>query len=110
MYQSVTFTEFCDEFHNAGRNDQFSYKAKRALYDYIKEVEESTGTPIELDVVALCCEYYESTWQDIVNDYSIDLSECEDDEERIDAVRDYLQDNTMIVGELSDGVFVYAAF
>lgn len=111
MYPTtLTFTQFCDAFHAAGRNGQFSYKAKRALYDFIEEMEEATGAPIELDVVALCCEYYESTWQEIANDCRIDLSECEDDEECIDAVRDYLEDNTMIVDELSDGVFVYAAF
>lgn len=101
---------FCDAFFDMGRQDSFSYEAKRCLFDYLEEYEDSTGTPVELDVIALCCDYTEEHWSDIADNYSIDLSDCEDDEERIDAVRDYLEYHSFIVGEPSDGVFVYAVF
>jgi hypothetical protein len=45
---------------------------------------------------------------DIISNYSIDV-EGMDDDEKIDAVRDYLNDNTMLVGETATG-FVYLAF
>ena len=59
MYQDVNFSQFCDSFLNMDRGTQFSYEAKRALFDYLTELEADTGEPIELDVIALCCEYQE---------------------------------------------------
>lgn len=59
MHQDVNFCQFCDAFRNMGRDSQFSYEAKRALYDYLTDLEADIGEPIELDVIALCCEYQE---------------------------------------------------
>ena len=59
MKQTINFYNFSDAFRKAGRADQFSYKGQRALFDYLEEYEESTGEEIELDVIALCCEYVE---------------------------------------------------
>ena len=110
MHRTINFSMFCDAFRAMGRQDSFTYEAKRCLFDYLEDYEESTGTLVELDVIALCCDYSEESWEDIANDYRIDLSDCEDDDERIDAVRDYLEDHTTIVGEPSEGVFVYQVF
>lgn len=41
------------------RSDNFSFKGKKALFDYLEQYEEGTGQEIELDIVALCCEYTE---------------------------------------------------
>jgi len=78
------------------------------LFDYLEEYEESTGEEIELDVVALCCEYYEDCPDDIISNYRIDVEDMDEDE-KIDAVREYLQENTQLVGETVSG-FVYACF
>lgn len=110
MYRTVTFSAFCDAFFDKGRQDSFSYKAKRCLFDYLGDYEDSTGTHVELDVIALCCDYNEASWDEIADNYSIALSDCEDDDERIEAVRDYLEYHSFIVGEPSDGVFVYQVF
>jgi predicted ArsR family transcriptional regulator len=109
MKQSIGFCGFCDAFRDADRNTNFSYEGKQVLFDYLEEYEESTGEEIELDVIALCCEYSEDTWEDIASDYSIDLSECEDDEEKEEAIGEYLNENTMVCGTVSGG-FVYAKF
>lgn len=110
MKQSIGFSQFCDGFHNMDRNDNFTYCGKKVLFDYLEEHEITCDEEIEFDVIALCCEFSEDDWSDIASNYSIDLSDCEDDEEKIDAVRDYLSDNTSLCGESSDGVFVYAEF
>lgn len=47
----------------AGRKDQFSYAGRCALYDYLESLAEDTGEPIELDVIAICCDY--SEYEDI---------------------------------------------
>ena len=85
------------------------YKGLECLFDFLEEYSDSTGEPFELDVVALCCEFYEEDAEDIAKNYSIDI-EGMDDEEIVDAVREYLEENTIIVGEPSEGLFVYQAF
>jgi len=58
MIQTTGFTQFCDAF-SEDRRGTFTFEGKRALFDYLEEYEESTGESIELDIVALCCEYTE---------------------------------------------------
>lgn len=108
MKTTITFCDFCDAFRNFDRQDTFSYDGKKALFDYLEEVEQDTGEEIELDVIALCCDYDENTVDDIVANYSIDV-EGMDEDEKLEAVRDYLQDNTALIGETKIG-FIYAAF
>jgi len=108
MKTTIDFCDFCDAFRKFDRNDTFSYDGKKALFDYLEEVEESTGEEIELDVIALCCDYDENHVDDIVANYEIDV-EGMDEDEKLEAVRDYLQDNTALIGETKNG-FIYAAF
>ena len=105
MQTTITFSAFCDAFRDMGRNAQFSYAGKRALYDFLEEV----APDMELDVIALCCDYYESDIDSIISDYGIDVSEVHDDDEKADIVEDYLQENTCIVARIGTD-FVYAAF
>lgn len=103
--------QFREAFHLAGRSDQFSYEGLGVLFDYLDNLSEDTGEPIELDVVAFCCDYYESSIEELIDNYNIDLSEVDEDDPDsiIEVVREYLEDNTAVCGEVSDG-FVYAAF
>ena len=59
MKQIINQYQFRDAFHKIGRGEQFSYAGLSALYDYLEDYEDSTGEEIELDVIALCCEYAE---------------------------------------------------
>ena len=102
--------QFREAFRLAGRSDQFSYEGLEVLFDYLDELSEDTGEPIELDVVAFCCEYYESSIEELIDNYNIDVSDADGDEDEIKTiVEEYLQDNTNVCGEVSDG-FVYTAF
>ena len=102
---------FADEFKRYNRQDQFSPKGLEVLFDYLDNLSEDTGETIELDVVALCCEYYESSIEELIDNYNIDLSEVDEDDPDsiIDVVREYLEYNTSVCGQVSDG-FIYAAF
>ena len=64
MKQTINFSQFCDAFRAHDRQDQFSYEGKRALFDYLEELENGIGEEIELDPIALCVEYteHESAW------------------------------------------------
>lgn len=109
IVQTIDLYQFREAFRAYGRNDQFSYYGLECLFDYLEQYSEDTGEPFELDVVALCCDFYEDTAEAIANNYSIDI-EGMDEDEVVDAVREYLEENTIIVGEHSDTVFVYQAF
>ena len=98
MKQSVNFSAFMDAFHAYKRYDQFGYQALQILFEHLEEYEDSTGEEIELDVIALCSDYSVDSVADIASNYDIDLSECEDDDSKRDAVADYLNDHTQVCG------------
>lgn len=108
MKQTVNFSAFCDAFHACKRYDQFGYNALQILFEYLEEYEDSTGEELELDVIALCCDYNVDSIADIASNYDIDLSECEDDDSKRDAVMEYLQDHTSVCGDYegADGRYI----
>lgn len=75
MYQEVNFSMFCDAFHKSDRNENFSYEGKRALFDYLEQLEEDLGEKIELDIIALCCDYSEDKLESVLEDYSLESLE-----------------------------------
>jgi len=79
MIQTITKSDFTSAFHRMGRGEQFSYEGLIALYDYFEQLEEDIGNPIELDVIAICCEYseYESL-EEFQKDYGEDYESIED--------------------------------
>ncbi len=109
MKTTVTAYDFERAFADADRKDQFSYEGRAVLFDYLEEFEQSTGEELELDVVALCCDYYEETVQTIADNYGLELPEDEGEEDHREAVRDYLNAHTIVVGDTANG-FVYACF
>jgi len=109
MKITVTESMFVDYFQKAGRENNFSSEGFEVLFQFIQDYENDTGEEIELDVIALCCEYVESSYEEIVSDYCIDVEDSEDEESIYEAVKDYLEHNTMIVGEVEGG-FIYQVF
>jgi len=109
MKQTINFSQFCDSFHDMNRNDNFSYEGKQALFDYLEQYEEDCETEIELDIIALCVEYSELTYNDILGQYDnfpFDKDDYEDDEERNGLIRDWLQDNTQVIEVDDDTVII----
>ena len=109
IYTEVTQYSFIDAFKRSSRKDQFSYDALKAIFDYLEDYSQDSGENVELDIVAICCDWSEMSWQDVVQSYGLDLSHCDTDEDRIDAVEEYLQDETQSV-RLSDDSFVFVSF
>jgi len=108
MKQNINFGNFYDAFKSHGRMDQFTYNGLQILFDYLEDFEGSSCEEIELDVVALCCEFYESEWEDVATDYSIDLTGIPNDD-RKDVVREYLAEKTIVCGETENAI-IYGAF
>jgi len=109
LYQTIdNASQFRDQFHRCGRGDQFSYEALGLIFDYLNDC----GSDVELDVVGICCEFAEESWDQITTNYSFDIDALEglDEDEKIEVVRAYLEDNTSVVGLTSTGSFVYVQF
>ncbi len=58
MKQNVNEHQFLDAFMKI-RPDNFSRDGLYSLYDYLIELEEDIGEEIELDVIAICCDFSE---------------------------------------------------
>jgi hypothetical protein len=109
MFQRITFADFIDAFRAHGREAQFSYAAKKAMFEYLEELEEETGEQIELDVIGLCCDFQESSVDDIISDYGLDASGCESDDDRRRLVGEFLNDRTDVIWWDGD-TFLFRAF
>jgi len=60
MKTTINQSNFVSAFKgNSERKNQFSHEALCALFDYYEEYEQNLGEQIELDVVAICCDWTE---------------------------------------------------
>ena len=97
MKMTVSNYDFRREFLDI-RPNNFSLMGLDCLFDYFEELEGDIGEEIELDVIAICCDYAEDTAEAIAENYSIDIDGCEDQDEIYSTVRDYLADEGAFVG------------
>ncbi len=91
---------FRNAFVNMGRKDQFSRDALEALFEYYEQLSEDTGEHIELDVIAICCEWCEYGEDELFNDYGTaeGLAECDSDmEEYIECIVEELENATQVI-------------
>ena len=82
MKQTINDCDFIDAFRNyfGGQyKTNFSYEGLKALFEWLEEFEDGTGAEIELDVVAICCDYTEYfTLKDYNNDYGKEHKEIDE--------------------------------
>ena len=102
MKQTINASAFIDAFRAFNHYDQFGYKALTILFYYLEDLEQDTGEEMELDVIALCCNYSVDTWEEIAEQYDVDLSDCEDDDEKVSTILCSLEDVTQVCGTYGD--------
>lgn len=103
MKTTVSLHDFRESFRKL-RPNQFSYEGLERLFNHLEEIEDSTGVELELDVIAICCDYAEEHYKDIAQAYNIDLSECKDESEQIQAVINFLDDASETIGLVDDNI------
>jgi len=103
MKKIISKYDFTNDF-NAIRPDNFSYAGLIALFNYLEEVEESMGGEIELDVIALCCEYTETT----IEEYAESYMDADEDVTIEDAMT-HAQDHTVVI-PVDCETFIYAEY
>jgi hypothetical protein len=99
MKQTINEYQFIEAFKHAGRESQFSRGALFSLFAHLEDYENQSGTELELDPIAICCEYVEhESACAALRDYDID----EDDEE--EALR-WLRNRTQVI-EFEGGIVI----
>lgn len=70
MKTTLTFSDFKNKMTEI-RPDDFTYPALLALFAYFEDVEQDTGTEIEFDAIAICCEYTEyDSPKEVIENYA----------------------------------------
>jgi hypothetical protein len=110
MKTTVSLYDFRREFAQC-RPDNFSYEGLSILFDYLEELGDSCGEELELDVIAICCDFSEDHWRDIAANYEIDLSDCADEYEEREAVKEYLNEKGYgFCGMTDEETIIYQQF
>lgn len=109
MKKTINRSQFIQAFSDAGRANQFSREALNAIFDWMENYEDETGEQIELDVIAICCEWSEDSPENIADQYGIETSD-DDGRELADRVLEFLHDNTGAAISLDNGCIVYIQF
>ena len=96
MKTTVSKGDFRDAFKDYNREDNFTYEGLGALYDYLEELGDDTGEEIELDVIAICCDFSEYEDIDELKKEYNDIIDIDD-----------LRDHTTVI-EFDGGIIIQA--
>ena len=99
MKQTVSEYDFVQAFRDMNRENQFSEAGLSALFDYLEQYEDNTGEEIELDVIALCCDFVE---YDNIAEFQTDYGD------EYETVEDIEQATCVIM--IDDEAFIIQAF
>jgi len=110
MYQTLSTSEAADIL-TADQHAGWSLAGARALVEYLEQVEEETGERIEIDPVALRCDFSEySSALEAAADHGWDGTSDDDDEDAAEeAALEWLRDRTVALvfdGRDASGVIV----
>lgn len=118
MKTTVSEHDFIDSFRLCDRSDNFSYEGRKALFAHMEELEDDCGVELELDPIAICCEFSEyANAYDCAKEYdyeevldlepygSVDLLEVAKLEE--EQALGWLQDRTTVI-EHDKGIIIVA--
>ena len=100
MKKTISNHDFRQAFTDYGRGSQFSADALDALFDYFQDWEDSTGEELELDVIAICCD-----WGEYDGAYEALFPESEENSWSESECVERLRESTVVI-ELDDSVLV----
>ena len=123
MKDTVNQNTFIHRFDEIGRGNNFSYEGRIALFEHYEQYEKETGTEIEFDAIAICCEFTEyESWEDFKRDYTGTATSIEEDilpefeeddtltkDDYLDELIDKLRYYTIVI-ELDGNGFIIQSF
>lgn len=123
MYKIMTIQEMQEEFNAYGRENYFSDEGLEAIDNYYIDCCPccgKTGTEVEFDVIAICCDWNEYGdgvvlgFDSFINDFEYLLDDEEENEEleeyeKIYAIFKKLEDKTYCI-RLENGNILHMTF
>ena len=101
MIKTITEWDFVNAFDQMNRSENFSVAGRKALFDFFEEVSPE----MELDPIAICCEF--SEYEDInelKSDYPVP-EDCENDDDALN----HFREETLVL-ELGNGGLVIQSY
>ena len=68
IVKTINEDEFVQGFDKMNRAENFTFKARRFLFDYYDQLSDDCGN-IEYDVIAICCDWTEYTAEELFECY-----------------------------------------
>jgi len=105
MYTRVTESDFVQAFDAVDRSNNFSIEARRVLFAWFEQLEEATEEDIELDPIAICCDWAEYDLDELKREYD-QVKDCED----LDEALEVLGEETLVLGMTNNDTLIVEAF
>ena len=102
MKITLSTNEVADRLNSveAFGSDDDSYSLCRSMAEWLEQLEEDTGEEMELDTIAIRCEFSVIELSEVADTYDID------DQEPLE----YLQHNTLVIGTEFEGFYIIQDF
>ena len=95
IVRTINEYDFKDAFKKMNRQDNFSDYGLTKIFEYLEMFSEDRGENIELDVIAICCEYVE---YDSLEELQADYKDIDD--------QDDLEYNTQVICYQEDCIII----
>jgi len=107
MKETLTINEVAHRLY-ADKNAGWSWDGAKALAEYMEQYEEDLGEELELDVVAIRCDYseYDSALE-AAQEYRFE-PESEEEEYLEEEALEWLEANTTVIRVKGGGVIIQA--
>lgn len=102
MYETVNLNTFLSAFSKV-RPDNFTPEALELIYEFLVSYEDETNMEVELDVIAICCDFIEMTHSEVAEAFSIPKNDT-------NSIVDFLENKTLFLGLTSSDTFVFQSF
>lgn len=110
MKATVYKSDFIKHFMDI-RPDNFTYEGLEVLFNGLEELEEDTGKEMELDVIALCCDFSEMSINEIIDAYGYMMDESRlSDDDAMSYVTDWLNNQTWVLGDTNNNTYIFRQF
>lgn len=108
MYKELNTHDVAHEL-SSNEDNGFSYNGAYAIAEYLEQFEEDTGEKIELDTVAIRCEYSEyPNANEAAGQYDFVADSAADEDENEASALAYLEERTTVIP--FDGGVIIADF
>lgn len=98
MIKTININDFIDEFnYHPTYTNAFSYHGKSALYEYFQNIENESGIPYHLDIIALACDFTEyDNLDEFIAEHTASIFDGMHNE-GIDTALEILSDTTTVI-------------